>query len=401
MLSLNPFFATGALYAGVALLATVLLGAGHVPGAISVGGLIWLRTHLLTVGTITQVAFGAAPLLTARSVRGGAQPAGLTLAQWLLLNTGTVLLWIGIAGGSMWVAATGATLILAALGLLLWGLWRIARNAGAAAGVGAPFYQAAGWFFVVGIYLALGLLLNWPAPGGRLGTLEAHVHANMWGWVALLAAGALFDRFPALVRRPLAAPGLVRPTFWLLVAGNALLVLGPWGDWAWASTVGLGLFVAGVALMLAALVRTLRAGPGRRPAAAVQVLLSYGWMLLPGAFAPAFLFWPELLPIGRVKSATVEGLAYGWLLQMAAALLPAVLASRHQLQEPEWADSSSWSTLWCINLGLAVIWTANFLTGVPWTLLVLGYGLIALGWGQFLRRSWRALLTYSSSGYTG
>src|SRR5690606_19019145 len=58
--------------------------------------------------------------------------------------------------------------------------------------------------------------------------IEVHIHANNWGFMALLFAGLLVDLYPSFAGRSLAWPRSITPIFWAMTLGALLLVLGPW-----------------------------------------------------------------------------------------------------------------------------------------------------------------------------
>jgi len=99
-------------------------------------------------------------------------------------------------------------------------------RANTAAATRTRYFRAAPWFLVVGILAAFGMLLNVHGPGGCFGSIEAHVHANACGLLALVAAGALFRAMLSLFGAALRYPRLRGVTYWDITAGAAGLVAG-------------------------------------------------------------------------------------------------------------------------------------------------------------------------------
>lgn len=118
---LNPYFLMTLLYLLVAALAALdasLINLNQLPWF---NGVRWLRIHFITLGMLTQVLFGALPMLVA-SRRKLPHPA-IRWDIWLTLNVGLVILLTGIPSVNQQLIFTGGTLIFVAAMLLAKQLW--------------------------------------------------------------------------------------------------------------------------------------------------------------------------------------------------------------------------------------------------------------------------------------
>ncbi|MFZ5825635.1 MAG: hypothetical protein ACOY94_15160, partial [Bacillota bacterium] len=263
----NPFSVMAALYVSAGLFFAILKGLEVLPGMVAPSNLNWLRVHLITIGTITQIIFAALPAILSRRLSIPDRPVGEGWIQWALLNAGFVLAVIGLVGIEPWTASIGATLVFVAVYRLLVSIVQSWRAGGRPWRESFRFYGTAPLYLLTGIIMAVSLLFNWWAPGGRIGVLEAHVHANVWGFLALIVAGMLFDLFPAVAGGPMARPKWIGATYHLLNVGAIGLVVGPWINVHEVTVGGLLIYFVGTALLLANLVLTLLQHKKPTPAA--------------------------------------------------------------------------------------------------------------------------------------
>ena len=374
----NPFYLMAGVYLvldALALTAMALVTAGVLA---PIPNLVWIRIHLLTIGVVVQIILGSLPGFV--SARLGAQPPGraMTATLWLLVNASLALLLYSMPLELAQLSAVAAGGIFLAIVLLLASLHR--RNAcppvGARAGL--RFFVVGPMFFLIGIYMAASMLLNWPAPGGFFGEIEAHVHANVWGFLAFIVAGVLLERIPAAVGQPLRWPHHVSAISWLLILGTLGLVFGPWLAVLPLTMGGLVIYVAGTGLLVTNLAATAIAGH-RWTANIAHLLVAYLWMIVPVVVAPTVLLTTGKLPTGRVEDAAVFGLITGWVLQIVLGALPLRLREMRQL-------ASGWDGCWgsviLLNLGVLVVWVTAFVSSVDLVtpLTVAGYAMIILAW---------------------
>jgi cytochrome c oxidase cbb3-type subunit I len=394
-LAINPFWMMAALFVTAGLFFAVLQGLGAVPGMPGPSNLRWLRVHLITIGTITQMIFASLPGLLARRLGLPGRAPGETWLQWALLNGGFLLIIAGLVGIDAWTAAAGATLVFVAVWRLLNGILAAWKASGRTWRDSVRFYATAPLYLMTGIVAALGLLFNWWAPGGRQGWVEVHVHANVWGFLALVVAGMLSDIFPALVGGPMARPGWTGRIYTLLNLGLIGLIVGPWVNYHVITVAGLVTYFVGTAHLILNLALTLLARRKATPAS-LHMPLAYLWMIVPAFFAPFIVMAPQFVHPAAVESAATQGLVNGWVLGMVMGALPLVLRTRGGRNdgtvftaEPNGQDGT-WVSLVGLNLGVALVWATAVVTA-PTAVQVLtigGYTLIAAAWIPFLRRIW-------------
>lgn len=394
----NPFLVMAALY--------LTAGALAVAGRLTVdAGLVaalprlrWLTIHFVTIGGMTQALFGALPALVRTAAPGARRirPSRRWL-QFALLNVGYPFVLLGMAAGSTVTAVAGATLVIGAVLALLWSV-----IAGGDGGLTARFFRTAPGFLVVGILAAFGMLLGLHGPGGYFGSIEAHVHANVWGFLALVVAGALVTLLGPLLDADLRYPRLVPVTYWGLALGASGLVAGPWLAVNELTIAGLAVYVVGTAALLANVVGTARAGPRGIDSRVGLVLGAYVWLVFPVPWAPLVLLFPEAVPGGAIELAAIDGLVFGWMLQLAMAFLPLVAAAfrgastapldRRIAAAAERLPSPSWLRVAGLNLGLLALWLTAVpqLDGMVGALRLSGYALIGAAWLAFLASLWRA-----------
>ena len=372
----NPFYLMAGVYLVLDVLALAAMALATAGVGIPIPNLSWLRIHLLTIGVVTQVVLGALPDLMA--ARLGVKPPGRALngALWLLVNASFALLLYAMPLGLAPLAAITAGGVFLAIVIMLASFHLRGASPPFGARAGALLFVAGPLFFLFGIYMAVSMLLGWPARGGFFGQIEGHVHANVWGFLAMIVAGFLLERIPAAVGRPLRWPRLVPTTSWLLILGGAGLVLGPWLGVLPMTMVGIAVYIIGTASLLANLAATAVAGR-RWTANIAHLLIAYLWMIVPAAVAPIILAITGKLPTGQVEAAAVSGLIGGWVFQIALGALPLRLRELRHL-------TTGWDGWWLsvalLNLGVLLIWASAFVTAtdLATTLTVAGYALLVV-----------------------
>ncbi len=387
----NPFYLMAGVYLILDAVAFAFQALAMAGVLAPIPGLSWIHIHLLTIGVVVQVILGSLPSLTA--ARLGTQPPGrvMNTTLWLLVNSSFALLLYSMPQGLSQLAAIAAGGIFLAIVLLLATLHRRGACPPVGSRAGLRFFVFGPMFFLIGILMAMSMLLNWPAPGGFFGKLEAHVHANVWGFLALVVAGVLLERIPSAVGRPLRWPHLVPVTSWLLVLGALGLVSGPWLAVLPLTILGIAVYVSGTALLLANLVATAVAGR-RWTANIAHLLLAYVWMIVPAVIAPIILAITGKLPTGAVEGAAVSGLIAGWVLQIVLGALPLRL---RELRHRATGWDGCWVSVALLNLGVLLGWIAAFMPSVDLItpLKVAGYALIVVAWVRPLIAILRLLFT--------
>ncbi len=367
-----PYLVTILLYVLVALLvaADTALASLGLTGAFA--ALRWVRVHFITLGIISQAIFGLLPSLVA-TLSGQPRPH-MRWSTWLSLNVGLVLLAAGFPGANQAMIFSGGTLIFTAVTLLFLQLWQ-ARGGQTPASL--KFYLTGLFYLLVGIIIGTGLWLNWSEYLYIKVPLEAHIHANSWGFMSLVFAGLLVDVIPMITGRPLGSKNAVAMVYWGMTLGAFGLVLGPWLGGSLPPTVaGLVLHLGATIGLLVLMIRALLAGGRLSGAGAWHLVSSYLWILAPVLVAPFIIL--GYLEGGPIESTAPQPLIYGWVLQFGIALIP-FFARRTFLKEDPAPLGGCWGSLSAVTLGSAMVWISIFISPpLRGALYGIGFALYAL-----------------------
>jgi hypothetical protein len=350
-------------------------------------GLRWLRVHLITLGTLTEVVFGLLPGLVALSARRP-QPA-MRWDIWLALNAGLLILLVGIPLVNAVLVIGGGSLIFAAALLLLRQLraLRPIRPTISANG-GRPFYLAGLSYLLLGIIVGSGLWFGWGAALRIAVPIEVHIHANNWGFMSLVFAGLIVDLYPDFAGRPLAWPRSIRPIFWMMVVGALGLALGPWAKSNWFSVPGLILHLSATIWLLLNAIVPLR---GERRAWApglLHLITSYVWILAPVLVAPLIIFQVPGFPGTGIEQSAPQALIYGWVLQFGYAIIPSLFRRAFEPHIPA-RLGGNWFSLVAVHLGGIFLWASIFISAYQGSLHATAYALWALSALPILLELWR------------
>jgi hypothetical protein len=267
----------------------------------------------------------------------------------------------------------GGTLIFIAATLLLFQLWNV-RGGDAPASL--KFYITGIFYLLVGIIIGTGLWLNWSEALYIKVPLEAHIHANSWGFMSLVFAGLLVDFIPMVTGRPLGSAKDVSLIYWGMTLGAFGLVLGPWLGGSLPPTVaGLVLHIASTVWLVILMGRALRSSGRLNSAGGWHLLASYSWILLPVLIAPLILL--HFIEGGPVEATAPQALIYGWVLQFSIALVP-YIARRFFLKEENPQLGGSWMSIAAVTAGSLFVWVSIFLVPVRGVLYGIGFALYAL-----------------------
>jgi len=366
-----PYLLTTLLYTFVALFAAADASLVSLNLASAFPALRWVRVHFITLGILSQVIFGLLPLLVA-SLSKKPRPA-VRWDIWLTLNAGLVALIAGFSSVNHPMIFAGGTLIFIAATLLLLQLWNV-RGGDAPASL--KFYITGIFYLLVGIIIGTGLWLNWSEVLYIKVPLEAHIHANSWGFMSLVFAGLLVDFIPMITGRPLGSAKDVSLIYWGMTLGAFGLVLGPWLGGSLPPTVsGLILHLAATIWLMVLMGRALKASGRLTSAGGWHLLASYAWILLPVLVAPLILL--KFIAGGPVESIAPQALIYGWVLQFGIALVP-YIARRFFLKEENPRLGGHWGSLAGVTLGSLFVWVSIFLVDIRGLLYGIGFALYAL-----------------------
>lgn len=319
-------------------------------------GLRWLRVHLITIGVLSEVAFGALPALVAAGA--GRPRPGTRWDIWALLNVGLLCLMVGMPIINPPAIVTGGLLVLTATGLLAVQLHRLrAESPPIGQPSGRPFYLAGLAYLLVGALLGTGFWIGWSQALSVPSPKETHVHATLWGFLALIFAGLLVDLYAPLAGRPLARPRSMVKIFILMAVGAFGLVLGPWAEVHLLTAAGLLVHALGTAWLLVNALGPLRRARAPWTAALAQLFSAYVWFYVPVLLGPVVVLTSAgYAPSLRFASTELEGngapiLVYGWALQFAFVVGPYLYSRAFFPDEPARAGGS-WASMVASHLGV-------------------------------------------------
>lgn len=388
-----PYLVMVALLLSLAFLAAVDAALTSMGWLAWFNGLNWLRVHFITIGVLLEAAFGVLPLLAARRSQK-TLPARWDI--WLALNGGLLLLLIGIPLINPTLLISGGTLVFVAATLLFHQLAQGLRPSIALLGDGSgrKFYVAALLFLLLGIFLGAGLWLGWGQALGIVNPKEVHVHANLWGFTALLFAGLLIDLYPQLSGRELAWPRSVAAIFWAMFLGALGLVVGPWVQVNAITAVGLAIHTVGTLLLLANIVGPLWKRRQAWTPGKAHLISAYVWFLLPVVVAPLIVANVDSAAVQNVEQSGAPILVYGWILQFGFALIPYLFA--RAMGEGEQARlGGNWVSLTAVHAG-GVAYAVSLFTGIQTQLLqAVAFGLWAVSMLPIIHNLWQRLTRYA------
>ena len=366
-----PYLLTTLLFTFVALLAAADASLVSINLVNAFPALRWVRVHFITLGILSQVIFGLLPLLVA-SLSKKPRPA-MRWDIWLTLNVGFVALVAGFAGVNQPMILTGGMLIFTATTLLLIQLWSV-HGGGAPASL--KFYITGIFYLLVGLIIGTGLWLNWSEALYIKVPLEAHIHANSWGFMSLVFAGLLVDFVPMITGRPLGTPKNVSLIYWGMTLGAFGLVLGPWLGGSLPPTVsGLILHISSTIWLVVLMIRAFKESRRLNSAGAWHLVSSYMWIIAPIMMAPFIMF--GVFKAGPIESIAPQALIYGWVLQYGIALVP-YIARRFFLRDETPQLGGSWVSLTGATVGSLFVWASIFIVPARGVLYGIGFALYAI-----------------------
>lgn len=341
-------------------------------------GMVWLRVHFITLGVMTQLLYGAIPLLTARYY--GIKRPDTRWDIWATLNAGIVLLIMGIPLTSRVPIISGGTSIFISTVLLMVQLGNM-RPSGKAkqASAGRKFYIAGLAYFLLGIIVGTGLFTGWSDSLLITGNAtEVHIHANNWGLMSLVFTGLFVDLYETWAKRPFTNPKAITPIFWMMVVGAFGLIFGPWFQIKWFLLVpGLILHLAATAWLIANVVQPLRGDKNGQTIGMKHLIMSYFWILAPILTAPFILFGLGNLPTDAIEGTAPQALIYGWVLQYGMAVVP-YFFQRFLFKNENAELGGTKLSLIFVNLGSIFLWASIFIESARSTLHGTAYLLWAI-----------------------
>src|SRR5262245_60088032 len=158
------------------------------------------------------------------------------------------------------------------------------------AGIAVVLTLGAVW----GAYLLLRIALTGRFASAGLHEVNAHGHAQIFGWVGLFVMGFAYQAFPRFKQTSLAWPCLARASLWLMLAGIVGRSVGEplAGGLAWAGVAAIAsawLGVVAIGLFVAVILGTWRgAGQGLAPFD-YYILAALGWFTLQAVAEAVYL----------------------------------------------------------------------------------------------------------------
>src|SRR5262245_6029685 len=172
-------------------------------------------------------------------------------------------------------------------------------SAGPADAIYRPFFK--GGIAVVltlgavwGAYLLLRIGLEGSFTAAGLHEVNAHGHAQIFGWVGLFVMGFAYQAFPRFKHADLAHPRLARASLWLLLAGLVVRsVCEPLAElWPWLAAPAVGasvLEVAAIGLFVWVILATWRRSGKPLARYDYYIAAALGWFVLQAVYETVYL----------------------------------------------------------------------------------------------------------------
>lgn len=356
----NPYFLMTVLYLSLAMLGALDAALIHFDFLPAFAGLRWVRVHFITLGALTEFAFGVLPLLVAAH-RGVSRPK-VRWDIWLTFNLGLLVLFFGIPLVNAALITTGGTLISIAALLLMQQLLGMGGNTSSikTPSAGRKFYVMGLAYLLLGILIGTGLWQGWLAWFRIQVPIEVHIHANNWGFMSLVFAGLLVDLYPSMTGRSLTSSRNVNLIFWGMSVGALGLVLGPWVKSNWFSVPGLILHLSATIWVVVSMIQSVQQDARLRTVGMFHLITAYVWILAPVLVAPLIILQVPGFPGAGIEQNAPQALIYGWVLQFGYALIP-LLFRRVFLSDAPNELGGHWLSLIAVHVGGVLLWAGIFL----------------------------------------
>lgn len=386
----HPYLLMSLLYLSLvvlAALASILTGLEIIP---FFGSLKWLRVHLVTLGALSEIIFGLAPVLVA-GARRLPRPR-MRWEIWLFLNAGLVLLLIGVPTITRSLIVTGGTLVGVAVTLLIRQVVAL-RPAQIVSKKdvmeGRKFYITGLGYLFLGGLVGTGLWLGWSEALHIASPIEVHVHTNLWGFAAIILGGLLVDLYPSFANRPLAWPRSIPWIYWSMTLGALGLILGPWLDISLFTVVGLILHTLGSILLLIVVIKPLTGDRSAWTPGMLHLLTSYVWFFLPVVVAPMIVVHATDFPVQEVSGSGGPILIFGWIVQFGYALVPYLFTRFLEPNKPALLGGT-WLSLAAVHAGSVLFWASLFFPNIEAVARASAYGFWILSGSPILISLWKS-----------
>jgi hypothetical protein len=270
-------------------------------------------------------------------------------------------------------------------------------------------------FFLGGILLILTAGATWGAwllwqigfagkfTGISIHAVNAHGHAQIYGWVGLFIMGFAYQAFPRIWHTTLVAPRLAAAAFTWMAIGLIIRTIGMTfagaGNWTLPLAIGGGLLeIAAVLVFVTQILLTFKRSDAKLTPYVGFVLSALFWFVAMAVMcvwhtwttmtAPdqATLLWYVATYQAPLRDLQIHGLALLMILGVSIRMLPALF------NVPANSPRTAWTALAILNASviaeslifIAYRWTNNHalaaLLMLPWLGLALGCAMIALPW---------------------
>ncbi len=373
----------------------------------------WLVIHLVVLGAASHSIlvwsqYFADTLLHTPPAPGAARRQTIRLA---LLNTGALLVVIGVLAARTPLVVVGATGVAAAAAWHAGSLYRQLHRA-----LTARFAMVVRYYVTAAALLPIGALLgtlmitgNGSENSGRL--LVAHVITNVLGWLGITVAGTVVTLWPTMLRTRLVegAERAATRALPLLGGGVLLSVVMVLAGLRFGAVAGLVIYLAGIWLLAGPFVRTLRAKPAS-DVATWSLLAGVSWFVLVVAFLAVDLAvagsWGQAHDrLAWVTPAVAAGFAAQMLVGALSYLLPVALGGGPSVARQTNASMRRAGPLRIVlvngGLILALLPTPDLVTQLGWALVVAGlagFVILVLDTSRIARKARAALAESRGNG---
>jgi hypothetical protein len=282
-------------------------------------------------------------------------------------------------------------------------------------------------FFLGGIVLILTAGATWGAwllwqiglagkfTGISVHHVNAHGHAQIFGWVGLFIMGFAYQAFPRIWHTELRAPRLAVASFGLVVFGLVVRTVGMTLAGAWdhapsAAMLGGAAEAIGVLLFVAIVCATFRRSTARLEPYVGFVLGGLGWFVAMTAVdvwhtyttmtaaTHERLVWYVATYQAPLRDLQIHGLALFMILGVSLRMLPPLFGVSAVPALRAWRALGVLTAAVALESGVFVVyrWSGNHalaaLLMIPWLMLAAGVAMVALPW-----RLWRPFETTDRS----
>lgn len=369
----NPYLLMTFLYITLAVLGALDASLVNFQFLPMFAGLRWMRVHFITLGAMTEIAFGILPIIAAARLK--LPHPRVRWDTWLTLNLGLLVLLLGIPMINGVMITVGGVLIFAAAILLIIQLSRMqAEKSETQPSAGRRFYIMGLIYLLLGVTVGTGLWQGWSAWLQIQVPIEVHIHANNWGFMSLIFAGLLVDLYPSFSGHSFQWQRSITPIFWMMTLGALGLVLGPWFKSNLFSVPGLILHLSATIWLLLNVIKPLSQDRRMWSAGIFHLVTAYIWILAPVLIAPLIILGVPGFPGAGIEQNAPQALIYGWVLQFGYAIIP-LLFRRIFTPEAQPRLGGNPFSLITVHLGGVLLWIGIFLQDAQTVLHGTAYGL--------------------------